>query len=185
MKKSFLLVIVSLQFFTTQAQQKNRAAVDQAYKKNEIKFNVLRSLSGAFEVVYERSLNKRSSLGASVFVPYNQGKVTEDIDVNYFITSYYRRYFGKKYGSGFFLEGFGMLTSIDGKQLMDENGNLTPNEGPDVIDFAPGIGLGSKWVTKSGFVFEGNLGLGRLLFNAEKTDHDSVYRLGLSVGYRF
>ncbi|WP_072861603.1 DUF3575 domain-containing protein [Arenibacter palladensis] len=185
MKKYGLTAIVLINFFLMQSQTKGDLIVDPYRKPNEIKLNVTRPISGAFELIYERNINKKSSFGGSIFAPFNQKKSKNDIDVNYFITTYYRRYFGKKYASGFFLEGFGMLTSIDGKQLIDSNGNLTNMEGSDVLDVAAGVGLGYKWATKSGFVFEGNIGLGKLLFNAKDTDHDSVYRLGLSVGYRF
>ncbi|WP_396590936.1 DUF3575 domain-containing protein [Allomuricauda sp. R78024] len=184
MKYSLLIVLMLLSFFTIQAQDTRSSIANPYEKQNDIKLNVLRAVSGAFEISYDRNLNKKSSLGGSVFVPFNQDP-SKDIDVNYFITSYYRWYFGKKYASGFFIEGFGTLSSIDGKQLTNTNGDFIQDEGSDSIDFAPGIGFGSKWVTKSGFVFEGNIGLGRLLFNAKETDHDSVYRLGLSVGYRF
>lgn len=47
------------------------------------------------------------------------------------------------------------------------------------------VGLDGKWVTKSGFVFEINAGYGFLLFNANKTDHNIVNKIGLYVGYRF
>lgn len=172
-------------FFTVSSQNKDQTLAAPYQKQNEIKLNVFRLFSNTLEIIYERNLNKKSSWGGTFFIPYTQEQSDKDIDVNYFITSYYRRYFGKKYASGFFIEGFGILSSIDGKQITDINGNLTQKEKPNVIDFSLGLGLGSKWVTKSGFVFEGNIGLGRLLFNAKETDHDSVYRLGLSIGYRF
>jgi hypothetical protein len=40
-------------------------------------------------------------------------------------------------------------------------------------------------ITKKGFVVEANLGYGKLMFNADKTDHDVVAKYGLSIGYRF
>jgi hypothetical protein len=62
---------------------------------------------------------------------------------------------------------------------------LTFTKGSDVIDYSIGMGLGSKWVTKSGLIFEINAGYGKLLFNADKTDHNIVARFGLQLGYRF
>lgn len=135
----------------------------------------------AFEVSYERFLNKNSSLGISAFKVYEHS--TND-DMNYYISPYYRYYFGKKYASGFFAEGFGMFTSIDGKKIYSAD-RLTFTENKDVYDLALGAGLGWKLVTKKGFVFEANAAYGRLVFNADKTDHDQVIKLGLSVGYRF
>ena len=152
-------------------------------KKNEVKLNVLSPLSGAFEATYERNLNKKSSLGISAFTVFNN-KNSHD-DLNYSISPYYRRYFGKKFASGFFAEGFGMLSSIDGKKIYDTDDNSSFIEGSNVIDFSLGLGLGGKWVTKSGFIFEINAGWGKLLFNADKTDHNQVVRFGLNIGYRF
>lgn len=144
---------------------------------------MLSPLTGAFEITYERNLNKKSSLGVSVFTVFNNGKLHGD--ENYQITTYYRRYFGKKFASGFFAEGFGMLNSLDGKRIYDINDNSIITKDPDVIDLVLGIGFGSKWVTKKGFIFEANIGAGKPLFNADKTDHDHVFKFGVNFGYKF
>ena len=184
MKKNFLSLVILFSLFTVKAQNKNDTIVNPYEKKNEFKLNTALLLLGTFEADYERNLNKNSSLGISFLIPlFNKEKSNEDI--NYTISPYYRRYFGKKYASGFFVEGFTMLNSTDGKQITDINGNLTLNEEPDVIDMSIGLGLGSKWVTKSGVTFEVNAGYGKLLFNADKTDHTIVAKFGLHLGYRF
>lgn len=179
MKKKLLQLIVLLAFYSVNAQSETDTNPYQ--KNNEIKLNLLSPLSGAVEVGYERFLNKNSSLGISAFKVYEHS--TND-DMNYYISPYYRYYFGKKYASGFFVEGFGMLTSIDGKKMYAAD-NVTFTEGKDVYDLALGAGFGWKLVTKKGFVFEANTAYGRLVFNANKTDHDQILKLGVSVGYRF
>lgn len=179
MKKNFLLVFILFAFCSVHAQ--NETAANPYQKNNEIKLNLISSLSGAFEVGFERHLNKNSSLGISAFFVYDD---TKDKDTNYYISPYYRYYFGKKYASGFFLEGFGMFTSIDGKKIYSAD-QLTFTENKDVYDAALGAGLGYKLVTKKGFVFEANTAYGRLVFNADKTDHNQILKLGLSIGYRF
>jgi hypothetical protein len=179
MKSLFLVIVMLFSFFVVNAQNDN----SENEKKNELKLNVLLPLTGALEGTYERNLNKKSSLGVSVFTVFNNDKSNDDL--NYSVSPYYRRYFGKKFASGFFAEGFGMLSSIDGKKIYDINDNSIFTEGSDVIDFSLGLGLGSKWVTKSGFIFEVNAGWGKLLFNADKTDHTQVVRLGFHLGYRF
>ena len=183
MKKIYLVVVMLFSFYAVKAQNKNETIENQYEKKNEVKFNVLSPLIGTFEATYERNLSDKSSLGISALYVFNNKNSNED--VNYMLSPYYRRYFGKKYASGFFAEGFGMFSSIDGKKIYDTSDSLTFTKGSDVIDFSLGIGLGSKWVTKSGFIFEVNLGTGKLLFNANKTDHDHVARFGFHLGYRF
>jgi len=179
MKKNFLLLIILFAFCSVNAQ--NETDSNPYQKNNEIKLNLISPLFGAVEAGFERHLNKNSSLGISAFTVYDN---KENEDLNYYISPYYRYYFGKKYASGFFVEGFGMLTSIDGKKIYAAD-NVTFTEGKDVYDLALGAGFGWKLVTKKGFVFEANTAYGRLVFNANKTDHDQVIKLGLSVGYRF
>ncbi|OXA81299.1 Protein of unknown function [Flavobacterium aquidurense] len=180
MKKTLLVAVILFSFFSVKAQ--NETIVDPYQKNNELKLNVISPLSGSIEATYERLLNKKSSLGISFLTVYDD---TINDDLNYYISPYYRRYFGKKYASGFFAEGFGMLTSIDGKKIYDSEDHSKFTENPDVTDGAIGVGLGGKWLTKSGFVFEINAGYGFLLFNANKTNHNIVNKIGLNVGYRF
>lgn len=180
MKKNFLLAMILFAFYSVNAQN-TKTNEDPSERKNEIKLNLIAPLSGAVEAGFERYLNKNSSLGISAFMVYDN---TKEDDLNYFISPYYRYYFGKKYASGFFAEGFGMFTSIDGKKIYAAD-NIAFTEGKNVYDLALGAGLGWKLVTKKGFVFEANAAYGRLVFNADKTDHNQVIKLGLSMGYRF
>lgn len=179
MNKNFLLLIILLAFVSVNAQNE----VEPNQKKNELKLNLVLPLGGTFEATYERILNNKSSIGITGLYVFDSAGSNDDM--NYSISPYYRRYFSKKYASGWFVEGFGMLTSIDGKKIYTSEDHSEYTENPDVIDFALGAGGGWKWVSKSGFLFEANVGYGGLLFNAEKTDHTIVARFGLSVGYRF
>lgn len=179
MKKIFSVLILLFAFYSVHAQSETDANPYQ--KNNEIKLNLFSPLMDAVEAGYERFLNKNSSLGISAFKVYEH---SANDDMNYYISPYYRYYFGKKYASGFFVEGFGMLTSIDGKKIYAAD-HTTFTEGKDVYDLALGAGFGWKLVTRKGFVLEANTAYGRLVFNADKTDHDQVVKLGLSIGYRF
>lgn len=173
------MIMVSVYSQTTKQEE----ITDSSFPKNEIKVNALSPLLfGAFEAGYERHLTKKSSLGVS-FLKVFDAKKNEDM--NYYISPYYRRYFGKKPSSGFFAEGFGMLSSIDGKKIYDTEEHLTFKENPDVIDLSLGLGVGWKWVSKKGIVIEANTGYGKLLFNPNKTDHTVTFKLGLNLGYRF
>lgn len=180
MIKNYLVLFILCSFFSVTAQ--NEINQDPYEKNNEIKLNALAALNKTFNISYERHLNKNSSLGIYYFhVLTNDTKN----DMNYSISPYYRRYFGKKYAAGFFAEGFGMLTSIDGKKVYTSEDHSIYTENPDVIDFALGAGFGWKWISKTGFLFEANIGYGGLLFNANKTDHEIVNKFGVTAGYRF
>nr|WP_315197054.1 DUF3575 domain-containing protein [uncultured Flavobacterium sp.] len=182
MKKTFLIAVILFSFSAVKAQNQNEINVKPYEKKNEVTLNLFAPIAGAFDASYERHLNRKSSLGISFLYVYNN-KLEEDM--NYYISPYYRMYFGQKYASGFFVEGFGLISSIDGKKIYDTEEKLTFTKNPDVIDLTLGIGLGWKGVTKSGFTYGANLGWGKLLFNADKTDHTAVVKFGLNLGYRF
>lgn len=150
------------------------------FKRNELKGNAIFLVAGALEITYERLLNEESGVGISLFVPYD-----DSIDINLSLTPYYRFYFGKKPAAGFFVEGFGMLNSYT--QPASEGDWFSNYVGPekDVTDFALGFGLGAKWATRKGFIFEINGGIGRNLFNSSDTDYLIVGRGGINLGYRF
>ncbi|MFD1604104.1 DUF3575 domain-containing protein [Flavobacterium artemisiae] len=179
MKKKYLLLIILFVFYAAKAQNE----IDPYQKNNEIKLNALAPIWASFQVGYERHLNHNSSLGISFYYVFDNTK--NEKDLNYSISPYYRRYFGKKYASGWFVEGFGMLASTDGKKIYASEDHSIYTENPAVINFALGAGGGWKWVSKSGFLLEANVGYGSILVNADKTDHDIVAKFGLSAGYRF
>ena len=177
MKKLFILLCAS-SFLSGFAQEKEATE----FKRNELKGNALMLVLGAFEGTYERILNEESAVGVSLFTSYDK-----NIDTKFSLTPYYRFYFGKKPAAGFFAEGFGMINNYDFSTYNYNNGVNPYNDEGSVTDFALGFGIGGKWITKRGFVFEINSGVGRNLFNNESSynDFEIVGRGGISLGYRF
>ncbi|MCH7524009.1 MAG: DUF3575 domain-containing protein [Bacteroidetes bacterium] len=175
MKNTILLSFLMLSILTANAQ--DNVAKDTNLKKNEVKINGYYLIFGAFEGTYERILNEESAVGISIFLPIDNN--VKDI-IDYYISPYYRMYFGKKHAAGFFIEGFGMLNSIQNNySLFSSNGNNK------TTDFALGLGIGGKWITKRGFIGEINYGLGRNLFNANESNVELVFKVGINIGYRF
>ena len=150
------------------------------FGRNELKGNALALVFGSFNVSYERILNEESAVGVAVNLPFDN----KNWNINHTLTGYYRYYFGKKPAVGFFGEAFGMLNNVDDYVYNDGTNYY---ELKTLTDFALGIGLGGKWVTKKGLLLEINGGLGRNLFNNQYDDRDFelIGRLGISVGYRF
>lgn len=169
-----------LAFFSAAAQNE---AESNPPKRNEVKLNVVMPLAGTFEATYERILNSKSAVGVTSSYVFNDNGSNDDM--NFFISPYYRRYFGQKYASGWFVEGFAMLTSIDGKKVYTTPDRSQYIEKPSVLDAALGAGGGYKWVSKTGFLVEANFCYGGLLFNTKKTDHNVVAKFGVHLGYRF
>ncbi|OOV28801.1 hypothetical protein BXU11_02330 [Flavobacterium sp. LM5] len=172
MKK--ILLALAFGYFLSGTAQENESI---SSKKNEMKINAAFLVAGALEVSYERIINEESAFGASLLLA-----IDDDIDTKVIFTPYYRYYFGKKPAAGFFAEGFGMLNNYESYKY-----NTIGNESRTTTrtDFALGFGLGAKWITKKGFIFEINGGVGRNLFNSSDTDYEIVGRGGITFGYRF
>ena len=181
MNKTVLCLLTFLCSITFYAQEKKDVSIDTIETinpKHEVKLNAFWLVVGSFDVSYEYLLNEESAFGLEVFLPFDEELKDE---IEYYISPYYRIYFGKKYAAGFFLEGFGMLNSSD----RDINIFFEEQNEDFVTDFALGIGLGGKWVTNSGFVGEINFGIGRNLFQADKSEYDFVGKFAIALGYRF
>ncbi|NNE31526.1 MAG: DUF3575 domain-containing protein, partial [Winogradskyella sp.] len=127
--------------------------------------------------------SEESGVGVELFLPYDED-IKDDID--YYLSPYYRMYFGNKYAAGFYLEGFGMLSTsvVNEITYFDNQGNVSSVDTEKETNFALGIGLGGKWYTKSGFVGELGFGVGRNIFNSE-FDNEIVGKLAITIGYRF
>ena len=155
MKKLYILLCLS-SFLSGYSQEKD--TLD--FKRNELKGNALLLVVGAGEITYERLLTEESGIGVSLLFSYD-----DNIYTKFSLTPYYRFYFGKKPAAGFFAEAFGMLNTYEGENFSYYNGSDPMIKGEEITDFAIGFGLGGKWVTKKGFVFEVNSGIGRNLLN--------------------
>ena len=183
MKKSILFVFALLSSVSLFAQDVDSDA-DYKADANEIKLNALYGVLGALDLTYERLLNEESGAGIEVFIPLD-----DDIndDINYYVSPYYRLYFGDKYAAGFFLEGFGLLSS-ENETYFDFSNEFDPSptiRRDKVTNFALGIGVGGKWITNSGFVGELGFGVGRNIINNYEDGGDFVGKLQITVGYRF
>lgn len=154
---------------------------------NEVKLNVFNLVAFKYlDGSYERLIDEESSFGVGVLVGLGDDSDIFDILRDFSLTPYYRRYFSKGYAKGFFVEGFGMVNSSSSEEYIGFN-EVT---GQDIFDdttytdFALGVSIGGKFVSKKGFVAEVYGGIGRNLFNDENTV-DVVARGGVSLGFRF
>ncbi|WP_211305933.1 DUF3575 domain-containing protein [Olleya aquimaris] len=153
-------------------------------KNNELKLNATNLIVFSWlDVGYEHVLNEEASVGVNVLISFNDN---EDIDLeeyrNFSITPYYRHFFSKKYAQGFFVEGFGMLNSTKNEYVFDSFTNQSVQDDKNYVDFALGVSIGAKFVTKRGFIAEFYFGIGRNLFN--NSNLEVVGRGGISIGFK-
>ena len=185
MVKKLVLVGFCLLSICTFSQE-NTDTAGLSENKNEVKLNGLFLVLGALEVDYQYLLNEESGIGVDVLFAFDD----ENLDVNYYVSPYYRQYFGKKYASGFFVEGFGMLNSVDDYTYSSTYDPTTDSfyySGgfeENIVDFALGIATGVKLLTKRGFILEIDLGIGRNLFKNDR-DFTVIGKGGIQLGYRF
>ncbi|MEQ6123524.1 DUF3575 domain-containing protein [Pseudotenacibaculum sp. MALMAid0570] len=171
MKKTFffLAFVAIISYGQAQELQKNRT---------EVKFNAFSLAIGAIDFEFERTLNKHSSLGMSMRLAFNEGQYSE-------ISTFYRRYLGKKYASGFFVEGFAIYHQK--KDLFNRTFHFgTLNVLETRSDFALGLGIGYKWVSKKGLILQTHLGAGPNLINGKNSYGERFAgKAGISIGFGF
>ena len=179
MKKFLLFIFCIVAFGFVQAQD-----VDQPRGRNEVKANVFNLIALSYaDLAYERLLNEESSVGIAVLSNIDQGSDNDFLDAyrEFSITPYYRQFFSSGYAKGFFVEGFGMYNTGDDWDFFDANESRRDTS---YSDFALGVSVGGKFVTRRGFMVEVYGGLGRNLLNADFAP-SLVGRGGVSLGYRF
>lgn len=157
-------------------------ALGQAYPQfannHEVKFNIGHFLAtSTVEGSYEYFLNEDTSIGGTL---YFNGDAT-DYNGSFGIGPNLRAYFGYNPRSGFFAEAFGLYYTGENEDLTETLGSRNSDYGTAAL----GLGLGTKWTTRSErFTIEINGGLGRNI-NPEDFQNSFIYRAGLSLGFRF
>ena len=152
-------------------QQTNNSLLQPNKNRTEVKFNALSVGLGAIDLEFERTLNENSSIGVGFVSKFGENDGYTFFDYDSSISGFYRYFFGKKYASGLFLEGYGMFHVERG--FRDDLSS----------DFLMGLGTGYKHVFKNGIVLQGNFGIGADITGNNKGKPRG--RGGISIGYRF
>jgi len=174
-----ILLVISSSLF---AQEKNQ----ESFPKNELKINMSNLIAFKWvDISYERILNEESTFGVGTLFSLDPEVNGIDEYRTFSVTPYYRHFFSNKYAQGFFVEAFGMIHSgkIENYIYTDFPPYETIITEDTYTDFAVGISVGAKFVTKRGFIAEIYAGIGRDLLN--NSDIEVVGRGGVSIGYRF
>lgn len=160
-------------------------------KRHEISLDVSAALSvPAFQPRYEYVLGRYAGVGADVFLLLSDDdNGYRDIE-KFSITPFYRQYFFSKedYGAkGFYAEGFLKAYTFEDIYANDIFPATAPTE-DTFFEIAPGVGIGWKWVSNSGFMIDVGLGIGRNLGLPDLDDNnrsDVIPRGGVHFGWRF
>ncbi|MBV1888176.1 MAG: DUF3575 domain-containing protein [Urechidicola sp.] len=195
MKKLTLIAIVLIASISTFAQENDKKENEEKIKKHEVKLNAFNTIIfKSLDFSYEYLLDSESSVGISVLINLQNDESDFFEDGPYYnesfaITPYYRHFFSRKFAWGFFMEAFAMYNQ---QKIYDiyyiDNGNNTNLVTGDETssNFALGLAVGGKFVSKKGFLFEFFAGVGRNLATSNNdVAVEFVPRLGMSLGYRF
>ncbi|MFN0289958.1 hypothetical protein [Pedobacter helvus] len=113
--------------------------------------------------------------------------IDDNTDYKFGVIPYYRIYFGnsQKKATGFFIEANTAIMQVkdDRIYLIDMNGYDYSYRDESVTNFGLGAAAGGKFLTKSGFVGEVYLGVGRF-FNGN-SNVEAYPRIGITIGKRF
>ncbi len=184
MKKIILLLLILLAISSSVAQEKAKKPIGE--KKNELRIDMVKLLAvPSLEIEYERILSTWSSTGG--FIMYGDGD--GDLERKFRIGGFYRGYFtqNKEYGTkGFYAE---ILTGYyEGDEYLLTYFDF--NDDPyNEVDFSyngleAGFKLGYKWVNKTGFIIQADLGISRGLFRSEYSPENFLLG-GVKIGWRF
>lgn len=184
------ITLLALPTLHAQEQQTN-------YEKNEVKINAFNLIIfKALDVSYEHILNPNSTVGISVLANLQNepGWLSDISEMPFYnehiaITPYYRHFFMNRYAKGFFLEAFGMFNN---QKIFEEYHNWGDDDETHYdytgrsSNFAVGIAVGGKVVSRKNFVFEFFGGVGRNIIQSEPDiATELVPRVGINLGYRF
>ena len=186
MKKTYLVVLVTVLFSLSMFSQDNTKNETPLENFNELKINMTNLIIFKWvDVAYERTINEEASFGVSLLTKIGSNTDTGlDVYRTFSLTPYYRHFFSKKYAQGFFIEGFAMLHS--GEDEFYNFNDAVPGNSytyEKYTDLAIGVSTGAKFITKRGFIAEIYLGIGRDML--DQSDLEVVGRGGIALGYRF
>ncbi len=177
MKKILLFVLMCAGIHSVQAQETESIA------QNDLMIGPFELIIGpALNVSYERLINSDAGIGLNGLF------VLEDGDgLRSQVSPFYRMYFGKKYASGFFIEGFVPITTTQDtryKLSVSPQGYYSETYLTDKnTTVGVGLGIGGKWVARRNIVFEVSSGVARRFGKADVTKITAKGMLG--IGYRF
>ncbi len=153
--------------------------------QNELSLNAFNLVSfGIIEIAYERVIDENSTWAVEGFIHPNKEDYVDELyykDIS--LTGKYKHFFSSTYARGFYVNGFGMISSgeYETNSYWQDGDYITETD--DYTDFAIGFGLGGKFVSSGGFLLDLNAGIGRNLLS--ENSPTIVGQFMVNLGFRF
>lgn len=189
MKKIITVLVLTCAIFNGYSQENQKEKIDlndsiiakntsKKVGRHELKFDIIKPIAyQAIEITYEFIKLNKLGFGASIL--FNADK-TNRFNEDFSIAPFARFYFqnpNKQSGNGLFLEGFGKYI-IGRYRVLDD-------KDVDYNSTAVGLGVGYKWLFKSGLIVEPILGFSQSISRSNIEAPTGNLRSDISVGYRF
>lgn len=182
MKKLFLIILSGI-FISSASQAQKSEDFNATAGRNEIRINWLMCAIGIPELNYERITKDNVGYGFAGSVCVDK---PENIPYRYGFTPYFRMYFSKRQGVGFFIEG--NVSGVKQKEiseywLADSTGVFRfVSNTTEYRSVGFGSAIGVKMMSKRGFTGEIFAGGGRLF---GESVNGGFFRGGITLGKRF
>lgn len=153
-------------------------------KLHEVSINAPLLLLGNLQLTYENIFSERFTFGGTLSLPFDDYVPWR---LNHSATVFSRYYFGEKYASGFFVEGFVTYNNFEYRFEQVVNFQLV-RRSKNEPNIGTGFSFGKKIYYHGGFTIDI---FGGIAYNLIKTDdkYDKNFtfipRGGLYLGYRF
>ncbi|WP_037321644.1 hypothetical protein [Salegentibacter sp. Hel_I_6] len=192
MKNLFLvafLLISSINFAQDSQTNETTEPEKRDITQNELSIGALNLVAfGALDLTYERIIDQNSSWAVEAFIKAldrDNESINDAFYKDFSLTGKYKYFFGERYARGFYVHGFGMLSSgeYESNYYYDSNSYNGYYEYEDYTDFALGFGVGGKFVSSGGFFLDLGTGIGRNLLNNDSPT--IVGQFNVNLGFRF
>ncbi len=177
--RCIVLVISLFMAFQTTAQH-----TDRLTRMNELRLNIPMTIAGLPEINYERLMDDNLGIGVSAAIAVDK---PERMPYRTQLMTFGRLYFGKKKGTGFYIEA--NMAAVQQKDRytdwigLDSLGIPTYKTIEEKsFNLGFGAAVGVKLLAKNGYVGDLYAGGGRLFGNSVANGY---FRVGLAIGRRF
>lgn len=189
MKKIICVFAIAIAIFNSYGQTNKLKNIDsinsisvkrnsKKVDKHELKIDIIKPIVyQTIGITYEFIKINKLGFGTSILFNTNQtNRFTEDFSISPFARFYFQNP-SKQNGNGLFIEGFGKY--IEGRYRVLDDKDM------DYTSTTVGLGLGHKWLFKSGLIIEPILGFSKSINRSNIDAPIGNLRSDISVGYRF
>ena len=179
MRKIFIFFLFGI--LPTQAQE----TVANPERKNDVTLSPIELIEvPILNISYDRLVSENFGVGVNGLFYFGKNS---DSDRFTQLSPFFRSYFGKKYASGFFVEGFIPVTMTRENYRIYDDSNMNYTLGYESsTTVGLGFGLGVKLISRKNILFESSFGIAKRFGEAKNYfSFNATGKWMVGIGYRF